>query len=49
MVIVTHQAAEAWELATRVAVLKNGQWAYQEPRPADLNQFQLAYQQLARS
>lgn len=49
MVIVTHQASEAWELATRVAVLKNGQWAYQEERPASLDQFQQAYQRLARS
>lgn len=49
MVIVTHQASEAWELATRVAVLKNGQWAYQEPRPASLDAFQHDYQQLART
>jgi heme exporter protein A len=49
MVIVTHQASEAWELATRVAVLKNGQWAYQEPRAASLDVFQQAYQRLARS
>jgi ABC-type multidrug transport system ATPase subunit len=49
MVIVTHQAAEAWELATRVAVLKNGQWVYQEERPASLDEFQQAYQRLARA
>lgn len=49
MVIVTHQASEAWELATRVAVLKNGQWVYQEPRPASLDAFQHDYQQLART
>lgn len=48
MVIVTHHAAEAWELATRVGVLRNGQWAFEEPRPDDLDQFQQTYQVLAR-
>lgn len=49
MVIVTHQASEAWELATRVAVLKDGQWAYQEGRPASLDDFQQTYLRLART
>jgi ABC-type multidrug transport system ATPase subunit len=48
MVIVTHHAAEAWELATRVGVLRNGQWAYEATRPDDLDQFQRTYQGLAR-
>ena len=48
MVIVTHHAAEAWELATRVGVLRNGQWAWEGPRPGDLDQFQQTYQTLAR-
>lgn len=48
MVIVTHHAAEAWELATRVGVLRNGQWVLQSNRPEDLTQFQLTYQGLAR-
>lgn len=49
MVIVTHQASEAWELATRVAVLKDGQWAFQEGRPASLDDFQQTYLRLART
>jgi heme exporter protein A len=48
MVIVTHHAAEAWELATRVGVLRNGQWVLESNRPEDLDQFQLTYQGLAR-
>jgi ABC-type multidrug transport system ATPase subunit len=31
-VLVTHQLAEAWELATRVAVLSAGRWVLEEPR-----------------
>ncbi len=48
MVIVTHHAAEAWELATRVGVLRNGQWVLEQQRPDNLDQFQQAYQGLAR-
>jgi heme exporter protein A len=48
MVIVTHQASEAWGLATRVGVLVSGRWALEAPRPDDLPAFHLAYQELAR-
>lgn len=48
MVIVTHHAAEAWELATRVGVLRNGQWVFESNRPEDLGQFERTYQGLAR-
>lgn len=48
MVIVTHHAAEAWELTTRVGVLRNGQWVFESPRPDDLGQFERTYQGLAR-
>jgi len=48
MVIVTHHAGEAWDLATRVGVLVGGRWALEAPRPADLARFHLTYQELAR-
>ncbi len=48
MVIVTHHASEAWELATRVGILVGGRWALDAPRPADLSTFDRAYQELAR-
>lgn len=48
MVIVTHQAGEAWDLATRVGVLVAGRWALEAPRPDDATRFHLAYQELAR-
>jgi heme ABC exporter ATP-binding subunit CcmA len=48
MVIVTHHAGEAWDLATRVGVLVGGRWAYQADRPAELAPFHLTYQELAR-
>jgi heme ABC exporter ATP-binding subunit CcmA len=48
MVIVTHHAGEAWDLATRVGVLVGGRWALEAPRPPDLVRFHLTYQELAR-
>ncbi len=48
MVVVTHHASEAWDLATRVGILTGGRWAYLEPRPADLAGFHHTYQELAR-
>jgi heme exporter protein A len=48
MVIVTHHASEAWELATRIGVLVGGRWALDIPRPADLAAFDLQYQVMAR-
>lgn len=48
MVIVTHHAGEAWDLATRVGVLVGGRWAYEAARPAELAPFHLTYQELAR-
>ncbi|HEY7681280.1 MAG TPA: heme ABC exporter ATP-binding protein CcmA [Gemmatimonadales bacterium] len=48
MVIVTHHAAEAWDLATRVGVLVGGRWVLEAPRPGDPVEFHLAYQELAR-
>ena len=48
MVIVTHHASEAWELATRVGVLVRGRWAFEGPRPASLDAFQRQYNEVAR-
>ncbi len=39
MVLVTHHLTEAWELATRVAVLVHGCWAAEEPRLGTLDAF----------
>lgn len=39
VVLVTHNLTEAWDLATRVAVLVNGSWATDEPRMGTLDDF----------
>jgi ABC-type multidrug transport system ATPase subunit len=49
LVIVTHQAAEAWDLATRVGVLVRGAWSHEGARVGDLAQFHRRYQELARA
>jgi heme exporter protein A len=49
LVLVTHQVAEAWELATRVAVLMHGGWAADEPRSETLESFLLRYQEMTRA
>jgi heme ABC exporter ATP-binding subunit CcmA len=48
MVIVTHHASEAWDLATRIGVLVGGRWAFLDQRPSDLALFHHTYQELAR-
>ncbi|HWA17013.1 MAG TPA: ABC transporter ATP-binding protein [Gemmatimonadales bacterium] len=48
LVIVTHHASEAWELATRVGVLRHGKWAYDAARTGDIHGFQREYQELVR-
>jgi heme ABC exporter ATP-binding subunit CcmA len=44
MVVVTHHLAEAWELATRVAVLVNGRWACEEAVTGTAEDFRPRYQ-----
>ncbi len=39
VVLVTHHLAEAWDLASRVAVLVEGRWAAHEPRAGALETF----------
>jgi heme exporter protein A len=46
LVLVSHHLAEAWELATRVAVLARGRWALESTRPADLAAFHARYAEL---
>jgi heme ABC exporter ATP-binding subunit CcmA len=47
LVIVTHQPAEAWELATDVAALVGGRWALREARPTVSADFLARYAALA--
>jgi heme exporter protein A len=49
LVLVTHHLDEAWELASRVAVLAAGRWALDEPRAGDLTQFLPRYHALANA
>jgi heme exporter protein A len=47
LVLVTHNLPDAWELASRVAVLIQGRWAADEPRSGTLEDFLPRYQRLA--
>jgi heme exporter protein A len=47
LVLVTHNLSDAWELASRVAVLIQGRWAVDEPRSGTLEAFLPRYQRLA--
>jgi len=47
VVIVTHHLAEAWDIATRVAVLVAGRWALDEPRTGEVSAFLPRYAALA--
>ena len=48
IVLVTHQLAEVWELATHIGVLLGGRWALYEPRPPELSDFLPRYGELLR-
>jgi len=48
LVIVTHHASEAWELATRIGVLVRGRWVMEAPRPASIEEFHRDYEGLTR-
>ncbi|HEY0351683.1 MAG TPA: heme ABC exporter ATP-binding protein CcmA [Gemmatimonadales bacterium] len=47
LVVVTHHLGDAWDLASRVAVLVGGRWAAEEPRSGTLDAFLPRYQRLA--
>jgi heme ABC exporter ATP-binding subunit CcmA len=46
LILVTHTLSDAWELASRVAVLIRGRWAANEPRSGTLDSFLARYQRL---
>ena len=46
LVLVSHHLAEAWDLATHVAVLSGGRWALEGSRPSDLAAFHARYAEL---
>ncbi len=46
IVLVTHQLGEAWEVATRIAVLVEGRWACDEALAGPLEAFLPRYQEL---
>ncbi|MFL5516747.1 MAG: ATP-binding cassette domain-containing protein, partial [Gemmatimonadales bacterium] len=46
IVLVTHQLAEAWEAATRIAVMVDGRWACDEALAGPLGDFLPRYQVL---
>jgi ABC-type multidrug transport system ATPase subunit len=46
LVIVTHHLEEAWQLATRLAVLVQGRWAAEEARQGPLDAFLPRYHRL---
>ena len=48
IVLVTHQPAEVWDLATHVGVLARGAWAILEPRPPELSGFLGRYHEAIR-
>ena len=48
IVLVTHQLAEVWELATHIGVLLGGRWALYEARPPKLSDFLPRYGELLR-
>jgi len=39
LILVTHNLAEVWPLATRISVLVRGVWVIDESRPADRDGF----------
>jgi len=47
-VLVTHNPAEAWDLATHVGVMVQGRWAIHEPRPDHLEPFLERFLEVAR-
>jgi heme exporter protein A len=48
IVLVTHNPAEAWDLATHVGVMVQGRWVMDEPRPARIEGFLERYAEAVR-
>jgi ABC-type multidrug transport system ATPase subunit len=49
LVLVTHHLDEAWQLASRVAVLAGGRWVLEEPRVGELAGFLPRYHALVHA
>jgi heme exporter protein A len=49
LVVVAHQLADVWTLASRVAVLSEGRWALDEPRAGRLEDFISRYDGVSRA
>ena len=48
LILVGHRAEEGWEAVTRVAVLANGGWVHEGPRPATVSEFEARYREVLR-
>lgn len=46
LVLVTHHLAEVWDVATRIAVLVEGRWVWEERQPGELEEFVTRYRGL---
>jgi heme ABC exporter ATP-binding subunit CcmA len=46
LVLVTHHLAEVWGVASRIAVLVEGRWVWEERQPAELDAFVTRYREL---
>jgi heme exporter protein A len=46
LVLVTHHLAEVWGVATRIAVLVEGRWVWEERQPTELEEFVTRYRGL---
>jgi ABC-type sugar transport system ATPase subunit len=46
LVLVSHHLAEVWDVATRIAVLVEGRWVWEERQPAELEEFVTRYRGL---
>jgi heme exporter protein A len=49
LVVVTHQLADVWSLASRLGVLIEGRWAVNEPRAGRLEDFVSRYDAVSRA
>jgi heme exporter protein A len=48
LLIVSHQPAEVWEVATEIGVMEQGRWIFEGKRPADLAGFAASLGQVPR-
>lgn len=48
IMLVTHQPAQVWDLATHVGIIAGGRWAVLESRPTDFEGFERRYREAIR-